>query len=189
MIPAMRLYRATLVVFCLSAPMLHAQDEGCPPVADSETAKTEILRQLRLAPDETDARLLSDDLWRIWTEAPDARAQELLDEGMRQREGYDFLGARDTFDALVDYCPDYAEGYNQRAFASFLRQEYDQALIDLDAALQIDPRHVAALSGKALTLMGLGRQDEAQAILREALRLNRWLSERGLLTGPPETDI
>ena len=54
-------------------------------------------------------------------------AQELLDEGhATTRRSYDFLGARDTcWTELVEYCPEYAEGYNQRAFASYLRQDYD----------------------------------------------------------------
>ena len=62
-------------------------------------------------------------------------------------------------------------------------------MTDLERALEINPTHVAALSGKALTLMGLGRDDEAQEVLRAALALNPWLSERSLLQEPPGEDI
>jgi len=92
----------------------------------------------------------------------------------------------------VDYCPAYAEGYNQRAFVNFLRQNFAPALEDLDRALALSPRHIAALSGKALTLMGLGRDAEAQDVLRSALELNPWLNERHLLKGDqpvPKTDL
>ena len=92
-------------------------------------------------------------------------------------------------DDLVAYCPDYAEGFNQRAFAAFLAEDYAAALTDLDMALAIMPDHVAALSGKALTLMGLGRHDEAQVVLREALKLNPWLGERALLVDPPGQEL
>ncbi|MEL7462256.1 MAG: tetratricopeptide repeat protein, partial [Pseudomonadota bacterium] len=86
---------------------------------------------------------------------------------------------------LVDYCPDYAEGYNQRAFAAFLQADYDAALADLDLALDRSPTHLGALSGKALTLMGMGRNDIAQDVLREALALNPWLPERRFLIERP----
>ena len=126
------------------------------------------------------ARALSNQMWELWTDAPDEVAQTLLDRGMRARSSYDFLGALDALDRLVSYCPDYAEGYNQRAFVNFLRQDFAAALADLDRTLERSPRHVGALSGKALSLLGLGRHEEARAALTAALALNPWLSERAL---------
>ena len=177
-------HAVAILSICIALPA--AAQQVCPSNPDHEAAKDDILQDLRVSRDETEARVLSNGLWQLWTDAPDSRAQELLDEGMRRRQMSDFIGARDVLDSLVEYCPDYAEGYNQRAFANFLRQDYAPALVDLERALEIDPRHVAALTGKALTLMGLGRDVEAQLVLREALRMNRWLGERRLLTLPPE---
>ena len=166
---------------------LSAQD--CPPVTDHSERVGEIIALLQGPDGEVMAPSLSAELWQLWTDAPDAKAQQLLDEGMSRRSRYDFLGARDVFDDLVAYCPDYAEGYNQRAFANFLRQDYGAALVDLDRALELNPRHIAALSGKGLTLMGMGRVEEAQKALRAAVALNPWLSERSLIEEPPGTDI
>jgi tetratricopeptide (TPR) repeat protein len=99
------------------------------------------------------------------------------------------LGSRTALNRLIEYCPAYAEGYNQRAFTNYLQQDFEAALVDLDRALNILPTHVAALSGKALTLMGLGRSAEAQEVLRAALALNPWLQERALLAEPIGTDL
>ncbi len=140
--------------------------ETCPPVADNSERIAEIVVELGLARGEGDARVLTQELWEIWTYAPDEIAQALLDEGMSRRASYDFLGARDALNRLIEYCPAYAEGYNQRAFAHYLSQNFEAALVDLDRTLEIVPNHIAALSGKALTLMGLGRNDEAQVVLR-----------------------
>ena len=182
--------RLILALTLLAAPAFAQDTESvCPTAPDHAGEAAEIIARLQKTGNEMQARPLADRLWQLWTDAPDAKAQALLDEGMAKREGYDFLGARDTFDTLVEYCPDYAEGYNQRAFASFLRQEYDAALYDLDKALTITPTHIAAMSGKALTLMGLGRMEEAQEVLRDALALNPWLKERGLLQEPAGTDL
>lgn len=170
----------------LAAPVLA---DTCPATPDHSVRLNQIVTDLGAAQTEGDARILTEELWSLWTDAPDERAQALLDQGMRQRSNFDFLGARDTLDRLVEYCPDFAEGYNQRAFASYLRQDFEAALVDLEVALSIMPNHIAALSGKGLTLMGLGRHDEAQEALREAVRMNPWLQERSLLVDPPGTDI
>lgn len=163
--------------------------DDCPAVADNSDRLSEIITALGAAEGQGEAQVLTRELWLIWTDAPDAAAQALLDEGMSRRASYDFLGARTVLGRLVDYCPDYAEGYNQRAFASYLASDYEAALVDLDRALEILPNHVAALSGKSLTLMGLERFDEAQQVLREAVALNPWLQERALLVEPIGTDL
>ncbi len=181
--------KLVLVLALMCGPAMAQDTPVCPAGPDRSAQMSALFDSLRVARDDAEARMLTDDLWRMWTTAPDARAQGLLDEGMRQRDGYDFLGARDTFDTLIEYCPGYAEGYNQRGFASFLRQDYAAALVDIDAALAITPTHLGALSGKVLTLIALDRADEAQAVLRQAVAINPWLKERALLVPVPGKDI
>ncbi|SIT12518.1 Tetratricopeptide repeat-containing protein [Roseivivax lentus] len=171
----------------LTAPSALAA--ACPAAPDHSKAIADTLAAIQSAEREMDARPLSNRLWEYWTDAPDEAAQELLDAAMRARESYDYLRARDTLDRLIAYCPDYAEGYNQRAFVAFLTGDFTAALPDLDRAIALNPTHVGALSGKALTLMGLGRDAEAQEALRAAVTLNPWLSERHLLKEPAGEDI
>ena len=76
----------------------------------------------------------------------------------------------------------------------FLQGNFTGALADLDAALVLNPDHVAAQSGRALTLMQLARIDEARLQMLEALENNPWLSERALIAkgaplGPKGEDI
>ena len=157
--------------------------EECPAAPDHTAAFEGLLTEMAQVDGEMAARDISNRMWELWTDAPDERAQGLLDRGMSARSSYDFLGAYTAFDMLIEYCPDYAEGYNQRAFVSYLRQDYARAVVDLDLALERSPRHVGALSGKALSLLALGRRDEARDALQAALALNPWLSERHL-AGP-----
>jgi tetratricopeptide (TPR) repeat protein len=176
-----------LVLMCVAMPAL-AQDV-CPPVPDHAMAKADLLRDLRIARDQTDAQMITGDLWRLWSDAPDARAQAMLDEGMRLIRAFDYTGAEAVLEGLTVYCPDYAEGWNQRAFAPYLAGSHAAALEDLDRALALDPRHVPALAGKALTLLQLGRDAEGQLVLREAVRMNPWLAERTLLTIPMDVEL
>lgn len=178
--------RYLIPFLCLAAP---AFAEDCPPAPDHAAAQAGLYAQLQALPSPVGAHELAGELWALWTDAPDEVAQALLDEGMRQRESFDLLGARDTLDRLVDYCPDYVEGYNQRAFANFLAANYEGALYDLNIAQEMAPEHTGVLTGKAFTLMRLGREDEAQEVLRSAVALNPWLSERALLKEPMGEDI
>mgnify|MGYP001826487574 CR=1 FL=1 len=177
--------RFIFIIPFLAAPAF----ADCPPPPDIAAAADALIAKAQAAPDEGTARPISGQLWELWATAPDEQAQALLDRGMSARASYNFVEALDAFDRLVDYCPDYAEGYNQRAFVNFLRQDFALALVDLDLAIERSPRHVAAISGKALTLMGLGRDEEAQIALREAVSLNPWISERALLVEPAGEEL
>ena len=156
--------------------------ETCPPAPDISGELAPLLSELKRAPDPAAAQPLTNEIWLLWTRAPDDRAQALLDEGMAKRSGYDLTGAEALLTELVTYCPDYAEGWNQRAFVKFLDARYPEALEDLERALELSPDHFAVMSGMALTLMNLGRVEVAQSILGKAVDINPWLPERSLLT-------
>jgi len=165
-------------------------DDGCPAPPDHEAALEELIAGVQAAPNEMQARELSNEMWGYWADAPDEQAQAILDRGMTLRRSFDLLGARAEFDRLIRYCPDYAEGYNQRAFVAFLGRDYEAALPDLDRTLELSPRHIGALSGRALSLVGLGRLAEARVALSRALELNPWLPERHLAApGGPLADV
>lgn len=170
--------RLTVIAFLAAGP---AWAEACPEPPDHAAELLRLIEIAREAPDEATGRQLSNDMWELWADAPDSYSQELLDEAISRRESYDYAGAMKAADALVVYCPEYAEGYNQRAFIHFLRENFEAALPDLDRTLQLQPNHVAALTGKALTLAALKRNGEAALALRAALEMNPWLGERHLL--------
>ncbi len=175
-----------LIAILLASPVLA---ETCPPAPDHDAALTRLISQVQSATSEYEGQQIANQMWALWADAPDNKSQKMLDAGMGQRASYDFGRALEQFDELVAYCPDYAEGYNQRAFVRFLTGDYETALIDLDLALARSPRHVAAIAGKAMTLIALKRDDEAQVVLRKALALNPWLAERRFLLEPKGQDL
>ena len=171
--------RLTIVLALVAAPVWA---ETCPEPADIDPAMDQIFAQMQVVPDQMSSRVLNAALWELWLQAPDPASQEMLDRGMERMRMADYESAETVLTGLVSYCPWYAEGWNQRAFTYYLTERFEAALVDLDAALALNPRHLGVLTGKALTLIKLGREAEAQLVLREALALNPWLSERALLT-------
>ncbi len=161
---------------------------NCPENAPRTEAHDRLMAEVRVAENEMEARLLTNELWEIWATAPNETAQEILQRGMERRRSYNFAGAVEDFDTLIEYCPNYAEGYNQRAFVNFIRGDYEVSLEDLNRAVEITPDHYAAVVGRALALMQLGRNKEGQIALREALELNPWLPERNRLVPLDEVE-
>lgn len=178
-----------LAVLLAPLSLTAALADGCPEAPDNSAALAPLYDRLQVAQDDMEARSISNQMWSYWIMAPDEPSQAMLDQGMRARASFDYLMAMDRFEALVNYCPFYAEGYNQRAFINFLREDFAAALPDLERALELNPRHVGAASGLALTLLALGRDLEGQKALRAALELNPWLSERFLLKPLPGEEL
>jgi len=175
--------RFLLVLTLIASPALAL---ACPqPLPDRSAERDRLLATVREAPDAAAAQRANNRMWEFWATAPDARAQQLLDDGIRHRGYGELEPALSTFDDLIAYCPDYAEGYNQRGFVLFIMGEYGRALTDLERAVARAPKHYAAMTGLALTLMQLGRMEAGQGVLRRALELNPWLPERRMLAETP----
>lgn len=173
------------VPLLLAAPVY----ADCGPLPDIAEPQARLILELRDAETEMAARDINGQLWTLWLTAPDEEAQTLLDEGVARLRVADHEGAEAAFTSLIERCPDYAEGYNQRAFSAYLQGRFGEALDDLELALERSPTHIGALSGKALTLLGMGRIKAGQAVLRDALALNPWLSERRFLIEEPGEDL
>ncbi|MDN3720063.1 tetratricopeptide repeat protein [Roseibium salinum] len=142
------------------------------------------------AANEEEARKIEDDIWHSWLDAaPTPEIREKIDTAMRRRDSYDFQGAKDLLDEVVEEVPDYSEGWNQRAFVLFLQGNYEASLEDAERALALEPRHFGALSGKAIILMTLGRVQPAQEALRQAVEIHPFLKERHMLIEPEGVEL
>lgn len=181
--------RPVLLVAVLIAGTAAPALAACPPPMQFAERKAELMEAVRAARDPNAGGFLSRQLLRIWAVAPDRQAQTLLDLGMARRGRGDLAGALVAFEALIDYCPAYAEGYAQRGFLRLEQGREAPALGDFDAALMRAPDHVGAMAGRATALMSLGRVDDGRAALEAALRLNPWLPARGLTIAPRDTPL
>lgn len=168
-----------LIALLLASPAFAT----CPPNPDIDDAEAAVFSEIALSGNEMEARVHGGKLWLLWLQAPDRKAQWLLDRAIARREVGDYAGADEYLADLVEYCPGYAEGHNQRGFVAYLKGDFEAAVPHIDSALAIRPAHTGALTGMVLTLIQLGRENEAEAYLLRALRLNPYLSERHLLPG------
>ena len=152
----------------------------------AEARRDRLFEQLKNAKTEPEGRAVENAIWQMWmAEAPTPEIARTVKAAMDARQAYDYDRALTLIDTVVAAAPAYAEGWNQRAFIRFLKEDLDGALDDLDRALELEPRHFGALSGKAIILMQQGRMELGQQALREAVEIHPWLKERPMLVPAP----
>lgn len=169
-----------------SLPLPSFAGDLAPPATADEAYGKRLFESLRNAHSEVEGRAIENAIWEMWmAQAPTEEIARSIRDAMDARESYDYTRALALLDAAVTAAPDYAEAWNQRAFVRFLREDFEGSLTDIDRALQLEPRHFGALSGRALVLMRFGRMEAAQRALREAVAIHPWLKERALIIPEP----
>ena len=184
-----------IIIVGLVSVVYPAYPEVTYPVIISLERKTGQLDQERLfelladATSEAQGREIENEIWRNWMVAPNGEIQRLLKQALEARRWYDFEKARKILDQIVQQAPDYAEGWNQRAFILFLQEKFDRALSDAEKALELEPKHFGAMAGQAQILMQQGRFATGQSILKKAVKIHPYLRERSMIVKTREQDL
>lgn len=176
MFRVVRQFTFSLLVLVQLAPVtLHADE-----ISRLDQIKSQLFDDLTTAATEQDGRAAEGAIWQFWFSlSPTADIRTSLDAGIERREAYDFEAAENHLDKVVEAAPDYAEGYNQRAFVRFLRENFAEAQTDLEVALELEPLHFGAMSGLYHILRIQNRQKAAMNLLKQAVTIHPWLQERG----------
>ncbi|UOQ98611.1 tetratricopeptide repeat protein [Hymenobacter sp. 5317J-9] len=143
----------------------------------------DLFAQLRTATAPAEIEALQSGIWQLWLSSGDAALDKELEAGMRAMQAEDHTLAIALFTHILQINPDFAEAWNKRATAHYLRGEYKASLEDIAETLLREPRHFGALWGKAGILRQLGDY-------RRALRtLDRLAALCAHLPGLPEQQL
>ncbi|WP_052732917.1 tetratricopeptide repeat protein [Hymenobacter terrenus] len=127
----------------------------------------DLFARLRLATAPAEIEALQSGIWQLWLTTGDAALDKELEAGMRAMQAGDYTLAIDHFNRIIIFKPTFAEGWNKRATAHYLRGEYRASLHDIDETLQREPRHFGALWGQASIMRQLGEYRRALTILNK----------------------
>ena len=131
----------------------------------------DLFARLRAATAPAEIEALQQGIWQLWLTAGHPLLDKRLEEGMRAMSAGDYTRAIEQFTALIELGPDYAEGWNKRATAHYLRGEYRASLLDIRETLRREPRHFGALAGWSTILRMLGDDRGALRVLRRLEKL------------------
>lgn len=161
---------------------------ACPMLPQEDPKKSALYGDLLQSTDAMAARDAANALWAHYFTAPDAQAQEWLNSGVERIRLGDYERAKNILSDLTIYCPDYAEGYNQLAFAQFLSSDFESSESNLKRSLTLEPKHFGALAGMALVAQKQNNIPKAKIWIRQALKVHPFLSERYILDIPESSD-
>ncbi|WP_426489620.1 tetratricopeptide repeat protein [Hymenobacter sp. 102] len=131
----------------------------------------DLFDRLRTAASPAEIEALQDGIWQLWLTTAHPLLDKYLEAGMRALSAEEYTLAIREFTELTVAAPEYAEGWNKRATAYYLRGEFKAALRDVAETLRHEPRHFGALSGWATILRTIGDNRGALRVLQRLEKL------------------
>lgn len=101
----------------------------------------------------------------------DVSPEHLVEQARERFQLQDYYGAIHLLEEVVATGRAFADAHHLLGLSYSLVGQQDQALAELDRALQLNPRYVEALIHRGLVLNELGREEEAIASLRRASQI------------------
>ena len=99
----------------------------------------------------------------------------LLHRARKAISAEEYSDALKILDATIALLPDWAEGWNARATARYLDDDYDGSMADIAQTLKREPRHLGALMGMGTILEARGKKEDALKVYERALAIApRW---------------
>lgn len=111
-------------------------------------------------------------LWSVWHRSGKSAVDARLHDGIMAMQRGAFDEAITIFTEVIEMAPEFAEGYNKRATAYYLMQEYEQSIRDCDQTITLNPVHFGALSGAGLCFLGLRNLPKALDYFERAIAVN-----------------
>jgi tetratricopeptide (TPR) repeat protein len=111
-------------------------------------------------------------MWAIWFRCGTPEANQLTSRGADLMSRREFDLAIDHFTRAIKLSPNFAEAYNQRAIAYFLKEDFDRSIEDGQQTVKLNPDHFGAWAGMGHCHAHEGRVCDALRCYRRALEIN-----------------
>ncbi len=144
------------------------------PDAPIERAKLlrDLYAHLATAADEQAAAPFVEAIERIWLSPGSDTVLALMERALHAASHERPDLALNLLDAVVNIAPDYAEGFNRRAYVFYTLGDRERALGDLRRVMAIDPNHFKAIDGFAQIMKDFGDKKAALAAYRKLISIH-----------------
>jgi tetratricopeptide (TPR) repeat protein len=123
-------------------------------------------------PANEDWKATEEKIWKEWSRSGSRAMDLLLERGRDDIAAGDYDAAVEHLSALIDHAPEFAEGWNARATAFYLMNQYGLSVADIQRTLVLNPRHFGAMSGLGAILEQTGRLKDALTVYTRALEIH-----------------
>lgn len=111
-------------------------------------------------------------LWSVFFRSGTCSANHEVCRGTKLLDAGRFDDAEKHFTRAIEIDSTFAEAFNQRAVAHYLRDNYKASIDDCDEAIERMPCHFGAWSGKGHALLQLGQLHDAADCYRKAVEIH-----------------
>jgi len=155
------------------SPLQRLMKDGVPDNAiERARLRDNLYALLATAPDEAAAKKIQEALQQVWLTSGSDTVDLLMIRALKSQKAKKDAVALQILDSVVDLAPDYAEGWNRRAYVYYTRRDYRAAAGDLRRTLALDPKHYRALSGLGTVLSESGDDAGALKVYQRLLDIN-----------------
>jgi tetratricopeptide (TPR) repeat protein len=149
------------------------QESAKPPIPqDRDSLLAELYTHLAQSRDAADAAPVAEAIEGMWLQSGSDTIGVLMARSAKAINDQKNELALEFLDAVVELAPDYAEGWNRRAYVYFLQNNFESAVGDLRRALALEPNHFKALEGLARILRDTGQKKAALQAYKQILKIN-----------------
>lgn len=140
--------------------------------AEREKALNDLYAILATAENEAAAKTVATNIERLWLNSGSDTVSLLMERAATAVQQKKPELALKVLDEVVALAPDYAEGWNRRAYVHFTQNQVQQALGDIRRVLALDPNHFKALDGLVHVLKEIGQKKGALAAVKKLLEVH-----------------
>ncbi len=141
------------------------------PVQAENSALNRMFAQLKIAEPE-EARKVASEIELEWSKSGSPAMDLLLKRGTDALEVGDSQAAIEHLTALTDHAPEFAQGWHMRAVAYAQVGLYGPAVMDLEHALALEPRHFNAIVSLAVVLEQVNKPQLAYEAYERVLAIH-----------------
>ena len=131
-----------------------------------------LFETLKSTGDAAAARAAEIEIWRIWIDSGNSDIDALMVEGVTAMSNARLEDAITIFGEITERAPGFAEGWNKRATAYFLNEDYVASVRDIQTTLALEPRHFGAISGMGLIFLSRGDETGALAAFEAVVAIH-----------------
>ena len=147
-----------------------AKKDEPPPKTPAEE-RADLYARLAASKDADETEGVITLLLHSYSESGSDTADLLLRRARQAIGAEEYPDALKILDATIALQPDWAEGWNARATARYLDDDYDGSMADIAQTLKREPRHLGALMGMAAILEARGKTEDALKVYERALAI------------------
>jgi tetratricopeptide (TPR) repeat protein len=147
-----------------------AKKDQPPPKTPAEE-RADLYARLAASKDADETSGIITRLLHLYSESGSDTADLLLKRARQAIGVENYSDALKILDATVALQPDWAEGWNARATARYLDDDYNGSMADIAQTLKREPRHIGALMGMGMILEARDKREDALKVYERVLEI------------------